>query len=159
MSKKRAFVRYSKQGKIVPGSLILTGGSHPNGPSTWKEVAYDLCCDGGGCIGPYTFTLFEVPEDFGNGTYIRLSFNCLNETSFGFDGTIGYVTAQLSNPVITSPTLSELVDLINTIFAGQGITAQLVEGVLQVTVSNTDYISAGCTGSYLGLEVVIQTPA
>lgn len=43
--KKRAFVRYSKQGKIVPGSLILTSGSHPNGPSTWKEVPADLCCD------------------------------------------------------------------------------------------------------------------
>ena len=47
MSKKRAFVRYSKQGKIVPGSLILTAGSHPNGPSTWKEVPADLCCGGG----------------------------------------------------------------------------------------------------------------
>jgi len=45
MSKKRAFVRYSKQGKIVPGSLILTAGSHPNGPSTWKEVPADLCCE------------------------------------------------------------------------------------------------------------------
>lgn len=43
--KKRAFVRYSKQGKIVPGSLILTSGSHPNGPSTWKEVPADLCCE------------------------------------------------------------------------------------------------------------------
>lgn len=43
--KKRAFVRYSKQGKIVPGSLILTSGSHPQGPSTWKEVPADLCCE------------------------------------------------------------------------------------------------------------------
>ena len=42
--KKRAFVRYSKQGKIVPGSLILTSGSFPNGPSTWSEVPADLCC-------------------------------------------------------------------------------------------------------------------
>jgi len=42
--KKRAFVRYSKQGKIVPGSLILTSGSYPNGPSTWNEVPADLCC-------------------------------------------------------------------------------------------------------------------
>jgi hypothetical protein len=73
MAKKRAFVRYSKQGKIVPGSLILTSGSHPNGPSTWKEVPADLCCntvqDGGYtcCIaiqaiadvetGQYGFTL------------------------------------------------------------------------------------------------------
>ena len=44
MSKKRAFVRYSKQGKIVPGSLIITSGSYPNGPSTWYEVTADLCC-------------------------------------------------------------------------------------------------------------------
>lgn len=43
--KKKAFVRYSKQGKIVPGSLILTGGSFPQGPSTWNEVPADLCCD------------------------------------------------------------------------------------------------------------------
>ena len=49
MAKKRAFVRYSKQGKIVPGSLILTAGSHPNGPSTWKEVPADLCCNDISC--------------------------------------------------------------------------------------------------------------
>jgi hypothetical protein len=47
MSKKRAFVRYSKQGKIVPGSLILTGGSYPQGPATWNEVPVDLCCNSG----------------------------------------------------------------------------------------------------------------
>jgi hypothetical protein len=44
MGKKRAFVRYSKQGLVVPGSLILTGGAYPQGPSTWKEVPADLCC-------------------------------------------------------------------------------------------------------------------
>lgn len=62
MSKKRAFVRYSKQGKIVPGSLILTAGSHPNGPSTWKEVSADLCClipqDYASCLA-----LQGVPQD------------------------------------------------------------------------------------------------
>jgi hypothetical protein len=75
MAKKRAFVRYSKQGKIVPGSLILTGGSYPQGPATWNEVPVDLCCnriDGGYtcCIaiqavadsetGLYGFTLQTV---------------------------------------------------------------------------------------------------
>jgi hypothetical protein len=49
MSKKRAFVRYSKQGKIVPGSLILTGGSYPNGPATWNEIPADLCCEETSC--------------------------------------------------------------------------------------------------------------
>lgn len=43
--KKRAFVRYSKQGKIVPGSLIITNGSFPSGPSTWDEIPADLCCE------------------------------------------------------------------------------------------------------------------
>lgn len=42
--KLRAFVRYSKKGKIVPGSLILTNGSYPNGPAVWHEVPADLCC-------------------------------------------------------------------------------------------------------------------
>jgi hypothetical protein len=54
MAKKRAFVRYSKQGKIVPGSLILTAGSYPNGPSTWKEVPADLCCNNVSC-GPTSY--------------------------------------------------------------------------------------------------------
>jgi hypothetical protein len=44
MAKKRAFVRYTKEGKIVPGSLILTNGSYPNGPAVWYEVPADLCC-------------------------------------------------------------------------------------------------------------------
>jgi hypothetical protein len=43
--KKRAFVRYSKQGRIVPGSLIITNGSYPSGPSTWDEIPVDLCCE------------------------------------------------------------------------------------------------------------------
>lgn len=45
MTKKRAFVRYTKSGKVVPGSLIITSGSYPQGSSTWKEVPADLCCD------------------------------------------------------------------------------------------------------------------
>jgi hypothetical protein len=68
MSKKRAFVRYSKQGKIVPGSLILTAGSYPNGPSTWKEVSADLCC-----LIPQDYTsclaLQGIPEN-SEGTFV-----------------------------------------------------------------------------------------
>jgi len=44
MSKQRAFVRYTKAGEVVPGSLILTNGSYPNGPALWEEVPADLCC-------------------------------------------------------------------------------------------------------------------
>jgi hypothetical protein len=65
MSKKRAFVRYSKKGKIVPGSLILTSGSYPNGPSTWSEVPADLCCN---TINDYTcgIAIQGVPNVLGN---------------------------------------------------------------------------------------------
>lgn len=82
MSKKRAFVRYSKQGKIVPGSLILTGGSFPNGPSTWKEVPADLCCDGGGgceeCEATFIIPCFEELYD---GTYD--AFQTFNSQGYG----------------------------------------------------------------------------
>lgn len=37
MSKDRAFVRYTKQGEIVPGSLIISK-TWPNGPGIWYEV-------------------------------------------------------------------------------------------------------------------------
>jgi len=43
--KKRAFVRYTKEGKIVPGSLIMTKGSHPKGPALWVEVPVNICCE------------------------------------------------------------------------------------------------------------------
>lgn len=44
MSKKRAFIRYTKKGKIVPGSLIITNGTYPS-DGTYQEVNTDLCCD------------------------------------------------------------------------------------------------------------------
>jgi hypothetical protein len=43
--KNRAFVRYTKNGKIVPGSMIVTNGSYPEGPAKWAEITTDLCCD------------------------------------------------------------------------------------------------------------------
>lgn len=52
MSKQRAFVRYTKAGNIVPGSLILTSGSYPSGPGLWKEITTDLCCNSGDCPTP-----------------------------------------------------------------------------------------------------------
>jgi hypothetical protein len=80
MSKKRAFVRYSKQGKIVPGSLILTAGSHPNGPSTWKEVPADLCCDGGG-----TIRLTSVSFSASSNSFSLFSETCTTNTFNSFN--------------------------------------------------------------------------
>ena len=158
----KAYVRFDGNQRVIPGSLVLRRNKPKVG--NWKEIqTYECCNPPSDCpVGPFTFTLQEVPPEFGSGSYIRLQFNCLTNytiPTIGGLGTQGYVIGQLPSPVITSPTLSELVDLINATFIGQGITAQLVEGVLQVTVSNTDYISGGCTGSFLALEIVIQDPA
>jgi hypothetical protein len=44
MSKQRAFVKYTKSGRIIPGSLIITtnGGYPRDGP--YHEVPTNLCC-------------------------------------------------------------------------------------------------------------------
>lgn len=44
MTSKRAFVRYTRSGKIIPGSLIITtkGGWPRDG--IYKEIPTDLCC-------------------------------------------------------------------------------------------------------------------
>ena len=42
--KNRAFVKYTKEGEIVPGSLIITNGGYPKG-GPYKEIAFNLCCD------------------------------------------------------------------------------------------------------------------
>lgn len=84
--KKRAFVRYSKQGKIVPGSLILTGGSYPQGSSTWKEVPADLCCD-----NPIAFTWDENDVSISavslhikcNGNIVKTVYSNANSTTAG----------------------------------------------------------------------------
>ena len=45
MSKQRAFVKYTKQGNIIPGSLIVTTkGGHPK-DGVYREVSVNLCCD------------------------------------------------------------------------------------------------------------------
>jgi len=92
--KKRAFVRYSKQGKIVPGSLILTAGSYPNGPSTWKEVSADLCC-----LIPQDYTsclAFQgIPQDQGEGGFIYgFSLDTYNIPGKNLSGTIYWAPGQ-----------------------------------------------------------------
>lgn len=89
--KKRAFVRYSKQGKVVPGSLILTSGSFPSGPSTWKEVPADLCClpiqDYSSCLA-----LQGIPDESGEYGFSLDTFNGLGNAYFS--GTIYWAPGQ-----------------------------------------------------------------
>ena len=63
--KQKAFIRYTKSGKIVPGSLIVTGsGGYPK-DGTFKEVTPNLCCSGvelrqdiSGLTFPFAFGIY-----------------------------------------------------------------------------------------------------
>lgn len=79
MSKQRGFVRYTKAGNIVPGSLILTNGSYPSGPGLWKEITTDLCCENNNTMNykVYTALLTQTGTDAPVATVL--------ENTLGFD--------------------------------------------------------------------------
>ena len=41
----KAYIKYTKRGKIIPGSLILRPNNTPPSDGTYQEVNADLCCD------------------------------------------------------------------------------------------------------------------
>jgi hypothetical protein len=45
--KKRAFIKYTEYGKIIPGSMIVTQGSFPSkeGRAKWYEIPMNSCCN------------------------------------------------------------------------------------------------------------------
>ena len=83
MSKKRAFIRYTKAGNIVPGSLIVTTkGGYPTG-GLYGEVPVDLCCEPPTGSGPLVYLPF-------NKGYAGVGGTCLGK---GGDVTV-YMTAE-----------------------------------------------------------------
>jgi hypothetical protein len=111
MGKTRAFIRYIK-GKLVPGSLIFTGGEYPKAPFTagkWQEVPADLCCDSGG--GTFTTeVVFPTSPEFPGVPFLG----------------IGFRVRCNSNPVISyfieyplgTNTTQEVVDYLNPLLSG-----------------------------------------
>ena len=105
--KKRAFVRYSKQGKVVPGSLILTGGSYPQGSSTWKEVPADLCAGpilnsaDAGSLATFPWT-----------SYVDLVIYC--------NGSNQYIYTSLPDN-LEPQTIEHLVQILNTYASSYGV--------------------------------------
>ena len=158
MAQKKAFVRYANN-KAVPGSLIVRTKAPKVG--TWKEVPYDVCCgSGGNCcdsLGPLTWTT-EPGAIFGTGSIFNLILNCFGNNY----NTYGMITATLSTPITTPPTISEVVDLINEYFSDKGITAVLDGDVALVTVTNSNFFSCGCINldsNNRRVDVVINDPA
>ena len=131
--KKKAFVRYSKNGKIVPGSLILTGGSHPQGPSTWNEVPADLCCD-----------LITLTYDIGEGT-------TLNDVTLRLlcNGTqINYLYTPSD-----STTIGSLITILNNTFNVLGTFSNPSGDIIQLVMS-ASIKTALCPSGTLTFDVV-----
>jgi len=130
--KKRAFVRYSKQGKIVPGSLILTSGSYPQGSSTWSEVPADLCCE--------TVTLINRITDPAI-TNVSIRFYC-NNTS---------VTVEYGSQ--TSTTVESLATILNEDFGSQfGVFSSTSDGAITLAIK-TDLVKELCPNGVLSFNV------
>jgi hypothetical protein len=97
MSKKRAFVRYTKDGMIVPGSLIVTTkGGYPTG-GLYEEVPVDLCCE----PSPGSEPLVYLPFTLG---FTGVSGTCV--------GRGGFVTVYMTAECNTDPQIGcEVVDI------------------------------------------------
>ena len=130
--KKRAFVRYSKNGKIVPGSLILTSGSFPQGSSTWNEVPADLCCD------LITLT-FDMPDTSINDVSLRLFCN----------GTqINYLFTPQDSTNIT-----DVINILNSTFGVLGTFSNPSGNIIEL-VMNASIKTALCPSGTLSFDVV-----
>ena len=137
--KQKAFVRYTKKGKIVPGSLIITNGSFPQGSSTWKEVPADLCCD-------------EIQLRF-TPTIIPLETPSLTAIGLYCNGT--FLSPIAASAATTFATLQDVVDQYNPYLSGIGGVLSVEGDELILTVSQT-FKNAVCPNGtlsfYFGLD-------
>jgi hypothetical protein len=162
MSKKRAFVRYSKNGKLVPGSLIVTQGTHPDKPSTWKEVPYDICCDssGGNCWNGSLIAIptFVTEQGICVGSFGTISVYCNDEFLQAIELSPQYVQSLqelvVSECLKQSPLYSvtkDIVDLLNTM---------TIPGISGFTYVDPGIISANVSVSCSGdISLIASSPA
>lgn len=133
--KKRAFVRYSKQGKIVPGSLVLTAGSYPQGSALWKEVPADLCC--------------ETPEP------LVLSTQVFSTTLNNISVIIRCNSTGRESIVGTSSSTSgaTLETVLNSEFSSMGTFAFIEGNTITLTLSPAKVEELACPDGYLSFSI------
>jgi hypothetical protein len=174
MSKKRAFVRYTKSGEIVPGSLILTNGSYPDKPALWKEITTDQCCDDGGgecnnCTPGTVTILSNIPIanlEFPSllGVILKFGVNgiscldCIYEN--GFLNFSIYISGEVFNA-------QDVVNLINNSEEAQrnGITAVTIVNIpgegdtFQITVDTCTCLGIYLNGGVQFFNIIPNLPA
>lgn len=132
MSKQRAFVKYTKQGAIIPGSLIVTTkGGYPK-DGLYKEVTTDLCCDN-------PIQLFFAPFTVTNSA-ISIRFKCNGEIV----GT--YYSA------FTSGDKAEMITALNNAFGIVGIFEDTSTKDISLTMTETQKNEL-CPNGTLSFEI------
>jgi hypothetical protein len=143
---QRAFVRYTKKGHIVPGSLIVTtkGGFPKDG--TYKEVIVDQCCGNQalrynpitGEASP-TGTTFPIGGAFPwTSPYIEIGFGCV---AMSMDSEWSYLYLPG-----TPATLQELVHILNTRASFVGTFEVAEDGVTIILNVNPEVAGDMCKG-------------
>lgn len=153
MSKKRAFVRYTKSGEIVPGSLIITtNGGYPDKSSLWKEVTTNECCDGGGCnVPPVTVSTTAT------GFPVLIS-ECDPFILFECDGSYAWeISGYLVGPIVNPFSLEDYIERLNTSYSWVGIWT--LDGTTVALEMNGGVASALCPTGELTMIVGISCPA
>jgi hypothetical protein len=113
--KKRGFVRYTKKGQLVPGSLVVTtNGGYPDKTALWKEVSTNYCCE----INPNTSREFPLSYNLAltmsvlpSSTNLFIQIQCVGDGSKEF-------TSFFTGPSLNS--YQEVADYFNTNFSFWG---------------------------------------
>ncbi len=151
MSKKRAFVRYTKSGEIVPGSLIITtNGGYPDKSSLWKEVTTNQCCNGGGgsaCTLTTNVTSFTYPA--AAISFVMVAASCdggINE--FNYENVFVDSIPEVNN-------INDLVQILNENLSFYGTFS--VTGPTEISLALSSSLSFICTCESALNDIMIVT--
>ena len=143
---QRAFVRYTKKGHIVPGSLVVTtkGGYPKNG--LYKEVIVDQCCGNQALrYNPVTGDASPAGTNFGaadpfpwTSGYIQLAFGCV---AMNIDAEWSYLYLPGS-----PANLQELVDILNIRASYVGTFEIAEDGITIILNVNPELAGDMCRG-------------
>jgi len=152
MSKKRAFVRYTKKGKLIPGSLVVTtSGGYPDKSSLWSEVPADLCCDGEG-ENPLSDVIATSQVVIPEGTQQNIVITAGSGSCIEVANIYLWLTSNIT-------TYNELVNFLNTNFSFLGIFSYIAPNTISLQFSSvgaTGYALNNCPDASWILDIVIN---
>lgn len=147
---KKAFVRYDGGNKAVSGSLIIRDKAPKVG--TWKEVPYDLCCNGSPVTIPGNSGAADGIAPSLPSNTISIYISCADFTS---------TALSIVQPIPTLTTAQEYVDYLNATYSYIGTFTYVVNPadptlyIISIE-TNTTFLNGVFNGLCNGYLCVIQ---